>query len=84
MPWQRHYRILADLFDADGSLPCSAPGVMFDGGTTSTPGGGISKKPGPKRKVGRWSNAWGASLQRGCWFTAVLRLRPRSRPVPYR
>ncbi|MCR8945575.1 Helicase associated domain protein [Streptomyces sp. OUCMDZ-4982] len=29
--WQRHYRILADLVDADGVLPYIAPGVTFDG-----------------------------------------------------
>ncbi|MFH9958457.1 helicase associated domain-containing protein [Streptomyces roseolus] len=29
--WQRHYRVLADLVDADGHLPSVAPGVVFDG-----------------------------------------------------
>lgn len=29
--WQRHYRVLADLVDADGVLPYIAPGVVFDG-----------------------------------------------------
>ncbi|WP_030556542.1 DEAD/DEAH box helicase [Streptomyces exfoliatus] len=29
--WQRHYRVLADLVDADGHLPDIAPGVIFDG-----------------------------------------------------
>ncbi|MFJ3600829.1 Helicase associated domain protein [Streptomyces sp. NPDC090126] len=29
--WQRHYRVLADLVDADGALPAIAPGVVFDG-----------------------------------------------------
>ncbi|MFJ3637847.1 Helicase associated domain protein [Streptomyces sp. NPDC090112] len=31
LDWQRHYRVLADLVDADGSLPDIAPGVLFDG-----------------------------------------------------
>ncbi|MFD8790867.1 DEAD/DEAH box helicase [Streptomyces vinaceus] len=31
LDWQRHYRILADLVDADGILPHIAPGVVFDG-----------------------------------------------------
>ncbi|MFD9673166.1 Helicase associated domain protein, partial [Streptomyces sp. NPDC059981] len=31
LDWQRHYRILADLVDADGVLPHIAPGVVFDG-----------------------------------------------------
>nr|WP_234316528.1 helicase associated domain-containing protein [Streptomyces sp. NRRL F-5702] len=30
--WQRHYRVLADLVDADGVLPYIAPGVYMDGG----------------------------------------------------
>ncbi|CAL9278700.1 hypothetical protein SUDANB180_07561 [Streptomyces sp. enrichment culture] len=29
--WQRHYRVLADLVDADGHLPYIAPGVTFEG-----------------------------------------------------
>ncbi|WP_435240250.1 Helicase associated domain protein [Streptomyces sp. YPW6] len=29
--WQRHYRVLADLVDADGVLPYIAPGVVMDG-----------------------------------------------------
>ncbi|KMO95651.1 helicase [Streptomyces roseus] len=31
LDWQRHYRILADLVNADGVLPHIAPGVVFDG-----------------------------------------------------
>ncbi|MEU9109949.1 Helicase associated domain protein [Streptomyces xanthophaeus] len=31
LDWQRHYRVLADLVDADGELPDIAPGVLFDG-----------------------------------------------------
>ncbi|MFE3270920.1 Helicase associated domain protein [Streptomyces sp. NPDC059215] len=31
LDWQRHYRVLADLVDADGVLPDIAPGVVFDG-----------------------------------------------------
>ncbi|MFD8119342.1 DEAD/DEAH box helicase [Streptomyces microflavus] len=34
--WQRHYRILADLIDADGALPYIAPGVTFDGDDIGT------------------------------------------------
>ncbi|MDX3488163.1 DEAD/DEAH box helicase [Streptomyces sp. ID05-18] len=29
--WQRHYRVLADLVDTDGTLPYIAPGVVMDG-----------------------------------------------------
>ncbi|MGW8604491.1 Helicase associated domain protein [Streptomyces sp. NPDC055893] len=31
LDWQRHYRVLADLVDADGHLPAIAPGVVFEG-----------------------------------------------------
>ncbi|MFD3585730.1 Helicase associated domain protein [Streptomyces sp. NPDC058683] len=31
LDWQRHYRVLADLVDADGILPDIAPGVVFEG-----------------------------------------------------
>ncbi|WP_306324543.1 DEAD/DEAH box helicase [Streptomyces venezuelae] len=31
LDWQRHYRVLADLVDADGQLPDIAPGVLFEG-----------------------------------------------------
>ncbi|MFC8765600.1 Helicase associated domain protein [Streptomyces sp. NPDC057193] len=31
LDWQRHYRVLADLVDADGVLPAIEPGVVFDG-----------------------------------------------------
>ncbi|MFE9703352.1 Helicase associated domain protein [Streptomyces sp. NPDC005930] len=31
LDWQRHYRVLADLVDADGHLPDIAPGVLFEG-----------------------------------------------------
>ncbi|SCK54201.1 Helicase associated domain-containing protein [Streptomyces sp. ScaeMP-e48] len=34
--WQRHYRVLADLVDADGVLPYIAPGVLFDGDDIGT------------------------------------------------
>ncbi|MFF9287617.1 DEAD/DEAH box helicase [Streptomyces griseosporeus] len=31
LDWQRHYRVLADLVEADGHLPDIAPGVLMDG-----------------------------------------------------
>ncbi|MFE6692032.1 Helicase associated domain protein [Streptomyces sp. NPDC057743] len=36
LSWQRHYRVLADLVDADGHLPYIAPGVVFDGDDIGT------------------------------------------------
>ncbi len=31
LDWQRHYKVLADLVDADGVLPTIDPGVLFEG-----------------------------------------------------
>ncbi|WP_439333935.1 helicase associated domain-containing protein, partial [Streptomyces chryseus] len=31
LDWQRHYRVLAALVDADGHLPDIQPGVLMDG-----------------------------------------------------
>ncbi|NIY62114.1 DEAD/DEAH box helicase [Streptomyces malaysiensis] len=36
LSWQRHYRVLADLVDADGVLPYIARGVVFDGDDIGT------------------------------------------------
>ena len=36
LDWQRHYRVLADLVDADGTLPHIAPGVTFNGDDLGT------------------------------------------------
>jgi hypothetical protein len=36
LDWQRHYRVLADLVDADGVLPHIKPGVVFDGDDIGT------------------------------------------------
>ncbi|AXU16779.1 DEAD/DEAH box helicase [Streptomyces clavuligerus] len=36
LSWQRHYRVLADLVDADGHLPYIAPGIVFDGDDIGT------------------------------------------------
>ncbi|WFB88313.1 MULTISPECIES: DEAD/DEAH box helicase [Streptomyces] len=36
LDWQRHYRVLTDLADADGSLPDIAPGVLYEGDDLGT------------------------------------------------
>ncbi|MFD4543488.1 Helicase associated domain protein [Streptomyces bauhiniae] len=36
LSWQRHFRVLADLVDADGALPYIAPGVTFEGDDIGT------------------------------------------------
>ncbi|MDT0615960.1 DEAD/DEAH box helicase [Streptomyces lancefieldiae] len=47
LDWQRHYRILADLVDADGILPTIEPGVTFDGDD-------IGRWLQQQRKPGTW------------------------------
>ncbi|MFH8612476.1 Helicase associated domain protein [Streptomyces sp. NPDC018029] len=46
--WQRHYRVLADLVDADGHLPHIAPGVTYDGDD-------IGRWLQQQRKPGTWT-----------------------------
>jgi hypothetical protein len=46
--WQRHYRVLADLVDADGHLPDIAPGVLMDGDD-------IGKWLQQQKQPGTWS-----------------------------
>ncbi|TXJ83361.1 helicase [Streptomyces lavendulae] len=36
LSWQRHFRVLADLVEADGVLPYIAPGVTFEGDDIGT------------------------------------------------
>lgn len=47
LDWQRHYRVLADLVDADGVLPHIDPGVTFDGDD-------IGRWLQQQRKPGTW------------------------------
>ncbi|MEW2065420.1 Helicase associated domain protein [Streptomyces sp. NPDC007002] len=47
LDWQRHHRVLADLVDADGSLPDIAPGVLMDGDD-------IGRWLQQQRKPGTW------------------------------
>ncbi len=46
--WQRHYRVLADLVDADGHLPEIQPGVLFEGDD-------IGRWLQQQRKPGTWA-----------------------------
>ncbi|MGW3115449.1 Helicase associated domain protein [Streptomyces sp. NPDC001091] len=48
LDWQRHYRVLADLVEADGSLPDIAPGVLMDGDD-------IGRWLQQQRKPGAWA-----------------------------
>lgn len=47
LDWQRHYRVLADLVDADGHLPGIQPGVLFEGDD-------IGRWLQQQRKPGTW------------------------------
>lgn len=58
--WQRHYRVLADLVDADGVLPHIAPGVVFDSDDIGTwrwrqqdPGTGAQLMPEQQERLGK-------------------------------
>jgi pyruvate/2-oxoglutarate dehydrogenase complex dihydrolipoamide acyltransferase (E2) component len=48
LDWQRHYRVLADLVDADGLLPEIQPGVLFEGDD-------LGKWLQQQRKPGNWA-----------------------------
>lgn len=48
LDWQRHYRVLADLVDADGVLPYIAPGVLMDGDD-------LGKWLARQREAGTWA-----------------------------
>ncbi|MEV0281336.1 Helicase associated domain protein [Streptomyces sp. NPDC050610] len=47
LDWQRHYRVLADLVDADGHLPDIQPGVLYEGDD-------IGRWLQQQRKPGTW------------------------------
>jgi superfamily II DNA or RNA helicase len=47
LDWQRHYKVLADLVDADGVLPAIDPGVLFEGDD-------IGRWLQQQRKPGTW------------------------------
>ncbi|WP_104630331.1 DEAD/DEAH box helicase [Streptomyces sp. MH60] len=49
LDWQRHYRVLADLVDADGGLPEIKPGVLMDGDD-------IGRWLQQQRKPGPWKH----------------------------
>lgn len=75
-PWplncQRHYRVLADLVDADSHLPDIAPGVLMDGDD-------IGKWLQQQRKPGTWRSCRPNSSS-GCRSWACGPTRPRLPP----
>jgi hypothetical protein len=70
LDWQRHYRVLADLVDADGSLPDIAPGVLMDGDD-------IGKWLQQQRKPGTWAQLSTEQQER----LSTLGIKPAERPA---
>ncbi|WP_371604706.1 Helicase associated domain protein [Streptomyces sp. NBC_01220] len=69
LDWQRHYRVLADLVDADGHLPHIAPGVTFDGDD-------IGRWIQQQRKPGTWAQLSTEQQQR----LSALGIKPLQAP----
>ncbi|TFE38552.1 helicase [Streptomyces sp. ICN441] len=71
LDWQRHYRVLADLVDADGHLPDIAPGVVFDGDD-------IGKWLARMQEPSTWAQLSKEQQQR----LAALGVKPAQAPSP--
>lgn len=71
LDWQRHYRVLADLVDADGHLPDIAPGVLFDGDD-------LGKWLARQRKAVTWAQLSTAQQER----LSQLGVQPLEAPSP--
>jgi superfamily II DNA or RNA helicase len=71
LDWQRHYRVLADLVDADGSLPDIAPGVLMDGDD-------IGRWLQQQRKPGTWAQLSTEQQKR----LTTLGIKPLQAPSP--
>ncbi len=69
--WQRHYRVLADLVDADGVLPAIEPGVLFEGDDI---GRWLQRQKNP----GTWAQLSEAQQER----LAKLGVQPTQAPSP--
>ncbi|MFE0778494.1 Helicase associated domain protein, partial [Streptomyces sp. NPDC058861] len=71
LDWQRHYRILADLVDADGYLPAIEPGVLFEGDDI---GRWLKRQKNP----GTWAQLLPEQQER----LSKLGVQPDQTPVP--
>ncbi|MFF8391838.1 helicase associated domain-containing protein, partial [Cellulosimicrobium funkei] len=71
LDWQRHYRVLADLVDADGHLPDIAPGVLMDGDD-------IGKWLQQQKQPGAWARLLPEQQER----LTVLGVKPLEAPSP--
>ncbi|MFD0154584.1 Helicase associated domain protein [Streptomyces sp. NPDC055721] len=71
LDWQRHYRVLADLVDADGPLPDIAAGVLMDGDD-------IGRWLQQQRKPGIWAQLLPEQQER----LTKLGVQPAQAPSP--
>jgi hypothetical protein len=71
LDWQRHYRVLADLVDADGVLPAIEPGVLFEGDD-------LGKWLERQKNPGTWAQLSTEQQER----LAVLGVQPAEAPSP--
>lgn len=69
LDWQRHYRVLADLVDADGSLPEIQPGVLFEGDDLG-------------RWIQQQAKSWTGLSQEQRQRLTALGVTPAERPAP--
>ncbi|MFD8990340.1 Helicase associated domain protein [Streptomyces goshikiensis] len=69
LDWQRHYRVLADLVDADGVLPHIAPGVLMDGDDIG-------------KWLQRQANSWTELSEKQQQRLSKLGVTPAERPTP--
>ncbi|MFD8174863.1 Helicase associated domain protein [Streptomyces sp. NPDC059709] len=67
--WQRHHRVLADLVDADGTLPDIQPGVLFEGDDLG-------------RWLQRQANSWTELSEEQQQRLSALGVKPAERPAP--
>jgi superfamily II DNA or RNA helicase len=71
LDWQRHYRVLADLVEADGTLPEIAPGVLMDGDD-------IGKWLQRQKQPGAWAHLSTEQQER----LSSLGIKPAEAPTP--
>ncbi|MGW2563853.1 helicase associated domain-containing protein [Streptomyces sp. NPDC001514] len=69
LDWQRHYRVLADLVEADGILPAIEPGVLFEGDDLG-------------RWLQRQANSWTELPEEQQRRLSALGIKPAERPTP--
>lgn len=71
LDWQRHYRVLADLVDADGHLPHIKPGVVFNGDD-------LGKWRWRQQEPGTWAQLLPEQQER----LTALGIKPTEAPPP--